>query len=215
VATGGDYSEGRIVVQDDLLFTTNGDLLIVDISDKANPQVVGTYDAPSYSYSVNVLGNYAYVATEREGIRLVDVSDPANPVEVGFADPGDQMRDVAFRNGIAFTANGEAGVTAIQNDLATAAEELDEVPSRIVLHQNYPNPFNPSTTIHFELRQAGEVTITVYNMLGQHVKTLLQASRTAGQHAVSFDASGLGSGTYLYQIQSGGQQVARQMILVK
>lgn len=215
VETGGDYSEGRMTIVGDHVFTTNGDFIAASVASPATPVLVGTYDAPSYSYSANVDGNFAYVATEREGIRLVDISDPANPTEVGFAKPGDEMRDVVIRDGVAFTANGDAGVTVIQNDLPTSVEGEVAVPQSVALLQNYPNPFSESTEIQFALEEAGVVSIEVYNVLGQKVTTVLNERRGAGQHSVSFRADGLANGTYFYQIQSGDERASRRMVIVK
>ena len=90
------------------------------------------------------------------------------------------------------------------------------------LQQNYPNPFNPSTKINFGLKKAGNVEITVYNILGNKVATLLNGYKPAGNHSVSFDASnlpagrqGLSSGVYLYRIVTNEFVQTRKMILIK
>ncbi len=75
------------------------------------------------------------------------------------------------------------------------------VPKAFALYQNYPNPFNPTTTITFDLPEASNVTLKIYNILGQEVATLLDHAATdAGNQAVDFDASRLASGVYLYRI---------------
>jgi hypothetical protein len=75
------------------------------------------------------------------------------------------------------------------------------IPTHYGLNQNYPNPFNPTTTISFDLPQASLVTVTVYNMLGQQVATLLNnESFDAGTEEVDFDASALTSGVYFYRV---------------
>ena len=90
-----------------------------------------------------------------------------------------------------------------------------EIPESLQLNQNYPNPFNPSTKIDFALPEASQVTLTVYNMLGQQVATLEDGFLSAGQHSVSFDASDLSSGIYLYRLQAGDQVMTRTLTLVK
>lgn len=89
------------------------------------------------------------------------------------------------------------------------------LPTNFILKQNYPNPFNPSTTITFGLPEKAHVTIDVFNMLGQRVATLVDGERSAGQHLVSFDASHLPGGTYLYRMRTGQFSKARQLILLK
>jgi hypothetical protein len=76
-----------------------------------------------------------------------------------------------------------------------------ELPVSIRLLQNYPNPFNPSTTIGYELPRVSEVQLTVFTTLGLRVVTLVEGEQEAGCHEVQFDASGLASGVYLYQLR--------------
>lgn len=92
-----------------------------------------------------------------------------------------------------------------------------EVPMVASLSQNYPNPFNPTTNLSFELPNQEQVTINVYDITGRVVATLVRnESMSAGRHTVSFDASRLASGVYLYSMQLGsGQQFTRKMTLIK
>jgi hypothetical protein len=90
-----------------------------------------------------------------------------------------------------------------------------DLASEYVLSQNYPNPFNPSTTISFNLPQSGNVTLTVYNVLGQQVATLVNGALSAGTHSVPFDASRLASGVYVYELRAGSFVQQKRMMLVK
>ena len=83
------------------------------------------------------------------------------------------------------------------------------------LAQNYPNPFNPTTAIKFNLPEGGNVKLSVYNLLGQEVATLVNGFKEAGSHTVNFDASNLMSGIYLYKIQANGFVQTRKMTLLK
>lgn len=84
------------------------------------------------------------------------------------------------------------------------------------LEQNYPNPFNPSTSINFKLPNAANVNLTVYNVLGQRVATLLNNKAfTSGSHSVSFDASNLASGIYIYRLEAGSFTSQKRMTLIK
>ena len=89
------------------------------------------------------------------------------------------------------------------------------IPSEFSLSQNYPNPFNPSTNITFKLPKNGNVTLKVFNTLGQQVATLVNADYVAGTHTVNFDASSLSSGVYIYTLSSGDFLAAKKMILLK
>ncbi len=90
-----------------------------------------------------------------------------------------------------------------------------DVPAEFSLSQNYPNPFNPTTTIAYDLPRSGQVTMKVYNILGQEVVTLVNADQHAGSHLVKFNGDRLTSGVYYYVIQANGVTRTRKMILLK
>lgn len=83
------------------------------------------------------------------------------------------------------------------------------------LQQNYPNPFNPTTTIRYAVPQRSLVTLTVFNVLGQQVATLVNGDVEPGYHEVRFDATGLASGVYLYRIQAGSYVDAKKLLLIR
>jgi len=95
------------------------------------------------------------------------------------------------------------------------ARSPDGLPQTIDLQQNYPNPFNATTTINFDLSQSGSVRLSVYNMLGQKISTLVDGSLEKGRHTVQFNAGQLASGVYLYRLEAAGQVVQKQMLLTK
>lgn len=103
------------------------------------------------------------------------------------------------------------------NYSALAGLNVDDVelPSSFKLEQNYPNPFNPTTNIAFNIPSASQVTLEVYNMLGQRVATLLNRQMTAGSHMVPFNASYLGSGIYIYRLTAGNFVDTKRMTLIK
>lgn len=83
------------------------------------------------------------------------------------------------------------------------------------LQQNFPNPFNPETKISFSLPESGFVSLKVYDLLGKEVAVLVSEELAQGTHAVSFDASQLPSGVYVYQLQADGVKISRKMSLLK
>ncbi|MBU0518606.1 T9SS type A sorting domain-containing protein, partial [bacterium] len=83
------------------------------------------------------------------------------------------------------------------------------------LDQNYPNPFNPTTNITFTLDEISDVTLKVYDLLGKEVATVTNGAYGTGQHTVTFDASNLASGVYIYKIEAGERSLARKMLIVK
>ena len=88
-------------------------------------------------------------------------------------------------------------------------------PYDVYLSQNYPNPFNPSTQIEFYLPYAGELSLEVYNLLGQKVATVTNGLYSSGTHSVTFDASALSSGVYVYTLKSGQHMHSRKFTLIK
>ena len=88
-------------------------------------------------------------------------------------------------------------------------------PLEFSLEQNYPNPFNPNTVISYQLPVSGEVTLNVYDILGNNIATLVNEFKPAGGYEVEFDASDLASGIYLYRIKAGEYIETKKMILLR
>jgi len=99
--------------------------------------------------------------------------------------------------------------------IETSAEEERHVPARVTLHQNYPNPFNPVTRIQWDLDAGYHVSLSVYDLLGRKVAQLADGMHQPGAHSVSFDASALSSGVYIYRLEAGGTVLHRSMTVVK
>ena len=91
----------------------------------------------------------------------------------------------------------------------------NEVPDKFSLSQNYPNPFNPTTNIKFQLPNSGFVKLTVIDMLGREVETLINENLNAGTYNADWNASNYSSGVYLYKIQAGDFSEIKKMVLVK
>ena len=96
-----------------------------------------------------------------------------------------------------------------------SADNPVELPSDVGLAQNYPNPFNPSTSISWTQPVSDQVRLSVYNLLGQNMVTLVDGLRPAGEHEVRLDASGWASGVYVYVLQTGKHTLTRHMVLLK
>jgi hypothetical protein len=89
------------------------------------------------------------------------------------------------------------------------------IPVKYALEQNYPNPFNPSTVIEFKMPSAGIVSLKVYNILGQEVKTIVDGMQPAGSYTYRFDGANLSTGVYFYRLQAGSFIQVRKMLLLK
>jgi len=100
-------------------------------------------------------------------------------------------------------------------DIVTDIEKLDIIPTQYDLSQNYPNPFNPATQIRFQLQNTENVSLKVFNLLGQEVATLINESMSSGTYEVTFDASQLTSGVYIYSLSAGNFHASKKMTLLK
>ena len=94
-------------------------------------------------------------------------------------------------------------------------DERSDIPNTVNLNQNYPNPFNPSTQIQFELPSRMQISLKVYDVMGREVATLVEDTRSSGRHSVTFDASNLASGVYIYRLQTAEKVFTKKMILIK
>jgi hypothetical protein len=92
---------------------------------------------------------------------------------------------------------------------------LSTLPNSYDLKQNYPNPFNPNTTIEFDLPKISQVSLRIYNILGEEVATLVSERLSAGSYSYNWDASKLASGVYIYRLEVQGFVQNRKMILIR
>ncbi len=129
----------------------------------------------------------------------------------------DQEGKVAYK-GTEYVDKDTTEVKQTISDLletSTSIDDKSEQPFQVELHGNYPNPFNPTTTIRYDLNSPGKVTLKVFTVLGQPVATLVDDFKSAGTHSVTFDATNLSSGIYLYQLQTDDFKKTRKMIMTK
>jgi hypothetical protein len=114
-----------------------------------------------------------------------------------------------------FLAAGEVINYQITLDPVSVEQINSVIPQNFALEQNYPNPFNPSTKISWQSPVGSQQTLKVYDVLGNEVATLVDEFREAGRYEVTFDASELASGIYLYKLQAGSFVEAKKMILMR
>lgn len=114
----------------------------------------------------------------------------------------------------AFVPAFTAGRIAVKSAM-DAGDDGSLLPDVFALNQNFPNPFNPSTVISFSLPKQGQVTLKIFNILGQEVETLLDDVLSAGTHSVTWEANRQASGVYFYRLAFGGQILTRKMTFLK
>jgi hypothetical protein len=157
-----------------------------------------------------------FLANGDDGLRAYTY-DGNSFINTAHIDDGSWAHGVAVgQDGMIFLANGTEGLIAYMYSGYTAiANEFSRTPDRYGLLQNYPNPFNPSTKIEYTLPKSEYVNITVYNTLGQAIKTLVNEHMPIGHHQVEFNAQNLPSGVYFYLLEAGEYVQTRKMLLVK
>jgi hypothetical protein len=140
-----------------------------------------------------------------------------------FSDPDATKRDYKRAKELAKKVNDDkrihAGQVPASSVLYKRSEQIlswgFDVPTEFALHNNYPNPFNPTTSIRYDLPLAGYVRLKVFNTLGQEVAVLVEDFKPAGRHMVTFNAHGLPSGAYFYQIRAGQFLKTMKLIITK
>jgi hypothetical protein len=147
--------------------------------------------------------------------------DNADPLTAGYPKSGDET--YVFVNGvkgypaIGWTQHGER--IPIARLYSSESLQPGTLPKEFALLQNYPNPFNPSTVIAFSLPTNAHVELTIFNLLGKKVRTLVGADLAAGDHSITWDGldeagNSVASGMYLYRLQSGSFVACRKLILM-
>ncbi len=154
--------------------------------------IPGTYYGAA-SYTITALPYSGYAFNSWSGA----ASGRTNPVTIAMA--GNKTLNAQFSN--------------VNN--SSLEMKFEQIPTEFALEQNYPNPFNPTTTIHFGIPSNAHVTLAIFNTLGQRVAELVNSDKDAGAYDVTFDASGLASGVYLYRMEAGSFVQSKKLMVLK
>ncbi len=188
-----------------------------------NPQLVGLTSAILNGTANPINGQPIDLRPQAGSPALTGAATPVNFTRF----PGDRQNffdPVNFIGAFDATNNWTAGWTVWSTNSTTfnltsrVIEEraLEARPTNFELSQNYPNPFNPTTNIRFSLPTSQVVTLKIYDVTGREVATLINGERrAAGVYQLTYDASNLASGTYLYRLQAGSFVETKKMTLVK
>ncbi len=163
----------------------------------------------SFNRLNNKPSNWQTLINNREGSTLVSMFG-VQPLE------SKSLELVLTKDQRSLNAKVNANVILNESELYKLNELLvNTLPDEFNLKQNYPNPFNPSTNIEYSLPEQANVTLTIYNMLGQKVATLVNEALAAGTYNQTWDASSVSSGVYFYRLKAGNKIFTKRMLLVK
>lgn len=196
-------------------------LLVVDVSNPSYLQLVSSYTTYNeYEPTlVTVANNYAYIGLFDKGFMVIDISNPLELRKVGYYKASGTVKNIVVQGNYAYVStNSSFGIYDCSQ--AVAISDENEVSAKTVLKQNYPNPFNPTTNISFTVAKQCPVRLDVYNIRGQHVRSLLDETCMKGEHSVVFNGcddsnQSLSSGMYLYKLQTGSENITQKMLLLK
>ncbi len=168
---------------------------------------------PSESYDIEDRRNLSGTLVFGDGSDTTFTQLPSQ-IRHAYGGPG--------RYGAVFTVRDSEGLEdfieeeVIIPDRATAVEDdQQQLPIDYTLSQNYPNPFNPSTIIQYSILKPSQVKLTIYNIQGQEVTTIVQGHQPPGMYSVEWDGKGFSSGIYFYRLQAGDFIQTRKMLLLK
>lgn len=205
--------------------------LVINLDRLPGDRAGGCSITPGWNSTLLVFGGILQGATgDRLGIWELDfnttwiavtpmrgsiAAGTAREIELAF-DPV-SLRDDIYRVNLNIANNSALGTRVLPVTLTVSlpAGTPELAPTAFALHQNYPNPFNAQTSIRYDLRQAGPVSLRLYNLLGQHVASVVDEVQAAGSHSVNLRLDGLASGIYLYRLESGEFTATRKLMLLR
>ena len=124
-------------------------------------------------------------------------------------DPGSEITEIHEDNNKGWTVLGKQTVVGVEESPART------IPSKFTLAQNYPNPFNMSSVIKYSIPQSSQITLKIFNTLGEEIETLVNEEKSVGTYELTWNAAGLPSGVYFYRIVAGDFVESKKMILVR
>ena len=199
----------------------------VTVDAMGNVFVCGYFGGPALFDDINIIGGGLFITkynANGQAQWVKQVAEVTNLSKSLVLDPdGNLYVAGVFENDATFgtttlSAHGQADVFLTLLDtvaVAGLASKPSPYPGDYHLAQNYPNPFNPVTRISFTIPSFERVKIRIFTILGQHIATLIDKKIPSGNHEIGFDARGLPSGVYFYQIEAGDFSQVRKMIVLK
>lgn len=220
VSTGNDLPVPHILTTGEMGLGGDG-----EVTKEQWESVLVEYDNPTIT-NINADGGSNFgeiLVSDGTGDTRVELEDGNNSYHNGSGEPGtiEVQLGAHFQKliGIMYYSYSNYKLVPRKNDdfvgYTTAVKDENSTPLTFNLEQNYPNPFNPSTKIVYSIPEVSNVTLKIFNILGQQVKILVNENQRQGTYTVTFNASSLPSGIYFYSIETGNHNQVKKMILLK
>ena len=165
------------------------------------------------SLAINSTG-HIFAGTNGGAFRSTDNGDTWTQINTGLTNTG--VSSLAINStGHIFTGTFGSGVFRGVESTISVREITGQLPSSFSLGQNYPNPFNPLTIIEYSLPRSGDVSLIIYNLLGEEVARLVDGFQQAGEYNTNWNAANVASGVYFYRLQAGDFVRTRKMVYLK
>ena len=209
-----------VIAENGYLYAGAGDSLYVfNIStDPENPSLVGSCELVGGGQkNMKLRNDYLFIA-QGYGLTVVDISNPSTPHLVGSYDGVNNMYDVDYKDWYIFAVEETGGFLVLSmTDPTDMVEDIhnSNLPEHYLLSQNYPNPFNPTTTIEFSIPTKSHVELTVYDILGRQIETVIDQSMKMGNYKYEWNGDRRASGVYFYRLETADYIETRKMVLLK
>jgi Tol biopolymer transport system component len=206
-----------------IAFTDGDNIFKISVKQSGEPKGIpvqltndGANHQPSWSNNSKTIVFHSNRVSGDEDIWTISAYGETPSLLAGLADYGD-FDPSYLKNGkyVAYAGFTSVNSSNSQKNETTVSTSRSSVPTQFSLNQNFPNPFNPSTLIQYTIPNASNVKIEIFNITGESVATLVDGFKNEGYYEVSFNASDLPSGMYLYRISAGTFVQTRKMILLR
>jgi len=202
-----DSSNGLMGGESALNVTTNGGMMWDTTSALPGSGSINSLTGVNNQWWAARQNNMIYTSTDGGNTWTLQYTAPGSGAYYAMAKARNDSLIIAVRS--------DGGISAYEIQTPVEVTTGESAPLTFNLSQNYPNPFNPATNIVFDVPEAGQVNLTIYNVLGEEAAVLVNGEVTAGRHQVTFNASSLPSGAYFYKLQQNNSVLINKMLLLK
>ncbi len=215
------FISSRILISGNYAYiATHNGLEVVDITDRTNPVLTGSFGANLNVRDVFFRDDTVLLAADYDGLYVVNATDKTNPVQIVSYNTEDRAQGVKMQGENIFVASGVSGMYTLElisetNGGGDDNNDSSLIPIEFTVLQNFPNPFNSGTKIQYYMPVNGAVQIDLFDIMGNKVAVLVNSNKSEGWHTLSYNPKGLSSGVYLLRVESTHHTVVKKMLYLK